>query len=46
VSPAVANVTGQHFIKREPPDPSPAARDDAGAKTLREASEALAGAWD
>jgi NAD(P)-dependent dehydrogenase (short-subunit alcohol dehydrogenase family) len=26
--------------------PSPAARDDARAKTLREASEALADAWD
>lgn len=44
-SPEVANVTGGYFVKRREVEPSAAARDDAAAKTLWEASEALAGAW-
>jgi NAD(P)-dependent dehydrogenase (short-subunit alcohol dehydrogenase family) len=42
-SPEVANVTGAYFVKRKIAEPSPAARDDAVAKRLWEASEALAG---
>jgi NAD(P)-dependent dehydrogenase (short-subunit alcohol dehydrogenase family) len=42
-SPEVANVTGAYFVKRKIAEPSPAARDDAAAKRLWEASEALAG---
>ena len=44
-SPEVGNVTGQCFIKRKAEEPSAAARDDAAAKTLWEASAALAGSW-
>ena len=40
-SPEVANVTGQYFVKRKAVEPSAAARDDAAAKSLWEASEAL-----
>ncbi len=40
-SPDVANVTGQYFVKRKAAEPSAAARDDAAAKRLWEASEAL-----
>ena len=42
-SPEVANVTGAYFVKRKAVEPSAAARDDAAAKRLWEASEALAG---
>ena len=42
-SPEVANTTGEYFVERKIAEPSPAARDDAAAKTLWEASEALAG---
>ena len=41
-SPEVANVTGKYFAKRKALEPSAAARDDAAAKRLWEASEALA----
>jgi len=34
-------VTGQYFVKRKIAQPSAAARDDASAKRLWEASEAL-----
>src|SRR5271166_5868597 len=40
-SPEVANVTGQYFVKRKAAEPSAAARDDAAAKRLCEASDAL-----
>src|SRR5271165_3143446 len=40
-SPEVANVTGQYFVKRKAAEPSAAARDDAAAKRLWDASEAL-----
>ncbi len=43
-SPDVAKVTGEYFAKRKVDKPSAAARDDAAAKKLWEASEALAGA--
>jgi NAD(P)-dependent dehydrogenase (short-subunit alcohol dehydrogenase family) len=43
-SPEVANTTGGYFVKRKATEPSRAARDDAAAKRLWEASEALAGA--
>jgi NAD(P)-dependent dehydrogenase (short-subunit alcohol dehydrogenase family) len=43
-SPDVANVTGAYFIKREPAEPSSAARDNSAAKRLWEASEALTAA--
>jgi NAD(P)-dependent dehydrogenase (short-subunit alcohol dehydrogenase family) len=42
-SPEVANTTGAYFVKRKITEPSQAARDDAAAKRLWEASEALAG---
>ena len=42
-SPEVANTTGEYFVKRKATEPSPAARDDAAAKRLSLASEALAG---
>jgi len=42
-SPEVVNVTGKYFAKRKAVEPSSAARDDAAAKKLWEASEALAG---
>ena len=42
-SPEVDHVTGAHFVKRKVPQPSAAAGDDAAAKKLWEASEALAG---
>jgi NAD(P)-dependent dehydrogenase (short-subunit alcohol dehydrogenase family) len=43
-SPAVAKTTGEYFVKRKIVAPSAAARDDAAAKRLWEASETLAGA--
>jgi NAD(P)-dependent dehydrogenase (short-subunit alcohol dehydrogenase family) len=43
-SPEVANTTGAYFVKRKVVEPSSAARDDAAAKRLWEASETLAGA--
>ena len=43
-SPEVANVTGQYFVKRKAAEPSAAARDDAAAKRLWQASEALVAA--
>ena len=43
-SPGVANVTGAYFVKRQITEPSAAAQDDAAAKRLWEASEALADA--
>jgi NAD(P)-dependent dehydrogenase (short-subunit alcohol dehydrogenase family) len=43
-SPEVANTTGAYFVKRKSAEPSSAARDDAAARKLWEASEALAGA--
>jgi NAD(P)-dependent dehydrogenase (short-subunit alcohol dehydrogenase family) len=43
-SPEVANTTGAYFVKRKATEPSAAARDDAAAKRLWGASEALAGA--
>ena len=43
-SPEVANTTGAYFVKRKITEPSSAAQDDAAAKRLWEASEALAGA--
>ena len=43
-SPEVANTTGAYFVKRQITEPSSAAQDDAAAKRLWEASEALAGA--
>ncbi|HEY1864228.1 MAG TPA: SDR family oxidoreductase [Roseiarcus sp.] len=42
-SPEAANMSGGYFVKRKMTEPSAAARDDAAAKKLREASEALAG---
>jgi NAD(P)-dependent dehydrogenase (short-subunit alcohol dehydrogenase family) len=42
-SPEVATTTGAYFVKRKITEPSQAARDDAAAKRLWEASEALAG---
>jgi NAD(P)-dependent dehydrogenase (short-subunit alcohol dehydrogenase family) len=43
-SPEVANTTGGYFVKRKITEPSQAARDDAAAKRLWQASDALAGA--
>ena len=43
-SPEVENTTGEYFVKRKIAEPSVAARDDAAAKRLWEASEALANA--
>jgi NAD(P)-dependent dehydrogenase (short-subunit alcohol dehydrogenase family) len=43
-SPEVARTSGEYFVKRKIAKPSAAARDDAGAKRLWEASETLAGA--
>ena len=43
-SPEVASTTGAYFVKRQITEPSSAAQDDAAAKRLWEASEALAGA--
>jgi NAD(P)-dependent dehydrogenase (short-subunit alcohol dehydrogenase family) len=43
-SPEVANTTGAYFVKRKVTAPSAAAQDNAAAKRLWEASEALAGA--
>jgi len=43
-SPEVANATGRYFVGRKIAEPSAAARDDAAAKRLWEASEALASA--
>jgi len=43
-SPEVEKTTGEYFVKRKITQPSSAARDDAAAKRLWEASEALAGA--
>ena len=40
----VEKTTGEYFVKRKMTQPSSAARDDAAAKRLWEASEALAGA--
>jgi hypothetical protein len=45
-SPEVANVTGRYFIQRKAAEPLAAAPDDAVAKTLWEASEALEGSWN
>jgi NAD(P)-dependent dehydrogenase (short-subunit alcohol dehydrogenase family) len=42
-SPEVDKETGEYFVKRKVTAPSAAARDDAAAKRLWEASEALAG---
>jgi NAD(P)-dependent dehydrogenase (short-subunit alcohol dehydrogenase family) len=42
-SPDVEKTTGQYFVKRKITEPSAAARDDAAAKRLWEASETLAG---
>src|SRR5271165_4199722 len=44
-SPEVSKVTGAYFVKRKAVEPSAAARDDAAARKLWEASEALAGPW-
>jgi NAD(P)-dependent dehydrogenase (short-subunit alcohol dehydrogenase family) len=44
-SPTVANITGGYFARRKTVEPSAAARDDAAAKKLWEASERLVGAW-
>jgi NAD(P)-dependent dehydrogenase (short-subunit alcohol dehydrogenase family) len=44
-SPEAADTTGRYFVKRKAVEPSAAARDDAAAKRLWEASEALAGPW-
>jgi NAD(P)-dependent dehydrogenase (short-subunit alcohol dehydrogenase family) len=44
-SPEVEGVTGGYFAKHKVVQPSAAARDDAAAKKLWEASEALAGSW-
>jgi NAD(P)-dependent dehydrogenase (short-subunit alcohol dehydrogenase family) len=44
-APKVANVTGAYFVKRKAVQPSAAARDDAAARKLWEASEALAAPW-
>jgi NAD(P)-dependent dehydrogenase (short-subunit alcohol dehydrogenase family) len=41
-SPEVASTTGGYFVKRKMTEPSAAAQDDAAAKRLWEASEALA----
>ena len=41
-SPEVANTSGGYFVKRKMSEPSAAAQDDAAAKRLWEASEALA----
>jgi len=41
-SPDVANVTGQYFDKHRAVEPSPAAREEAAARRLWEASEKLA----
>ncbi len=41
-SPEVANTSGGYFVKRKLTEPSAAARDDAAAKKLWEASEKLA----
>ena len=43
--PTSPNVTGEYFAKRKAVEPSPAALDNSAAKSLREASEVLAGAW-
>jgi NAD(P)-dependent dehydrogenase (short-subunit alcohol dehydrogenase family) len=43
-SPEVADTTGAYFVKRKVTAPSAAAQDDAAAKRLWEASEALAAA--
>ena len=43
-SPEVAKTTGEYFVKRKIAEPSSAARNDAAAKRLWEASETLAGA--
>jgi NAD(P)-dependent dehydrogenase (short-subunit alcohol dehydrogenase family) len=43
-SPEVEKTTGEYFVKRKITEPSAAAQDDAAAKKLWEASEALAGA--
>jgi retinol dehydrogenase-12 len=40
-SPEVETTTGEYFVKRKITEPSPAARDDAAAKRLWEASEKL-----
>jgi NAD(P)-dependent dehydrogenase (short-subunit alcohol dehydrogenase family) len=42
-SPEVEKTTGAYFVKRKITEPSAAARDDAAAKKLWEASEKLAG---
>ena len=42
-SPEVASTTGAYFAKRRIVEPSAAARDDAAATRLWQASEALAG---
>jgi NAD(P)-dependent dehydrogenase (short-subunit alcohol dehydrogenase family) len=42
-SPEAAGATGGYFVRRKIAEPSAAARDDAAAKRLWEASEALAG---
>ncbi len=42
-SPEFANTTGGYFVKRKIVRPSSAARDDAAAQMLWEASETLAG---
>jgi NAD(P)-dependent dehydrogenase (short-subunit alcohol dehydrogenase family) len=44
-SPEVEGVTGEYFAKHKVVRPSAAARDDAAAKKLWEASDALAGSW-
>ena len=42
-APEVASETGAYFVKRRVVEPSAAARDESAAKTLWQASEALAG---
>ncbi len=42
-APEIADATGQYFVKRKIVQPSARARDDAAARRLWEASEALAG---
>ena len=42
-SPEIEKTSGEYFVKRKVTAPSGAARDDAAAKRLWEASEKLAG---
>jgi hypothetical protein len=42
-SPEVAGATGGYYVKSQPREPSPAARDDAAALRLWQLSEELTG---